>query len=250
MDDRQQIRRFAARALAAGLSVAALVAIAALLTGDLSDTDGKVILTSIGFALCSATGSAGAAARLRGLELLGGATLVASGAAFVLLVAGLWTGDWGSEGIWRSFGCVAVAGLAGSHACVLLGARRRLDSVAVRRITAAALWLGAIDAFGAILAISSLVSDVNEVWGRLFGASLVLLVLTTVLPPILRRTQPAFGPVAQTNGGSPESDELLASAVLRIAERIDVLNSDPGNRAPEIRAEVERLRKLAQSFEN
>ena len=143
-----------------------------------------------------------------------------------------------------------MAGLAGSHACVLLGARRRLDSVVVRRITAAALWLGAIDACGAILAISSVVSDVNEVWGRLFGASLVLLVLTTVLPPILRRTQPALGPVAETNGRSPESDELLASAVLRIAERIDVLNSDPGNRAPEIRAEVERLRKLAQSFEN
>jgi hypothetical protein len=244
VDDRQQIRRFAARSLAGGLSLAALVAIVALLTGDLNDTDGKVILTSIGFALCSATGASGAAARLRGLDLLGGVTLVASVAAFVLLVAGLWSGDWGSEGIWRSFGCVGVVGLAGSHACVMLGARRRDDSDAVRHITTVALWLGAIDAFGAILPISGL-GDTNEVWGRIFGASLVLLVLASVLPSILRRAQPAGAP-ASSNGGA----DSLATHVVRIADRIDVLNSDPGNRAPEIRAELDRLRKLAQSFEN
>jgi hypothetical protein len=171
-------------------------------------------------------------------------TLVASVAAFALLVAGLWTGDWGSEGIWRSFGCVGVVGLAGSHACVMLGARRRHDTKTVRRITTAALWLGAIDAFGALLPISGL-SDTDEVWGRLFGASLVLLVLASVLPPILRRAQPAGVPV--TGNGRPDS---LAGHVLEIADRIDVLNSDPGNRAPEIRAEVDRLRKLARSYEN
>jgi hypothetical protein len=42
----------------------------------------------------------------------------------------------------------------------------------------------------------------------------------------------------------------VASQVLEIADRIEVLNGDPGNRAPEIRAELTRLRKLAQSFEN
>jgi hypothetical protein len=34
-----------------------------------------------------------------------------------------------------------------------------------------------------------------------------------------------------------------------MAEGFDVLNSDPGNRAPEIRAEVNRPRNLAQGFE-
>jgi hypothetical protein len=38
--------------------------------------------------------------------------------------------------------------------------------------------------------------------------------------------------------------------VIQIADKIDALNSDPGNRAPEIRVEVNRLRNLAQSFEN
>jgi hypothetical protein len=43
--------------------------------------------------------------------------------------------------------------------------------------------------------------------------------------------------------------DFLATAVIRIADRIEVLNSDPGNRAPEIQAEVKRLKKLAQCFE-
>jgi hypothetical protein len=38
--------------------------------------------------------------------------------------------------------------------------------------------------------------------------------------------------------------------VIQIADRVDALNGDPGNRTPEIRAEANRLRKLAQSFEN
>ena len=92
-------------------AVAAAAAVLALLTGSFDDTDTRVILTSIGFAIASAAGSSGAAARLRpsaGLQMLGTATLVASVAAFVLLVAGLWTDmdDWGPEGVWRTFGCV------------------------------------------------------------------------------------------------------------------------------------------------
>jgi hypothetical protein len=100
-----------------------------------------------------------------------------------------------------------------------------------------------------ILPITGLVDDVGEASARLFGASLVLLVLTTVLPPILRRIQPAAPATAESNG-TGGGDGFLASAVIRIADRIDALNSDPGNRAPEIRAELDRLRKLAESFEN
>jgi hypothetical protein len=238
--DSASIRRFAGWALVGGLSVAAVAAVVALIAGSFDDTSGRVILTSIGFALSSATGSAGANARLRSserLQQLGTATVLASGTAFVLLVIGTWTSDWGSEGIWRAFGCVAVLGLTGAHACVLSGAIRPGDSDAVRRITLIAVGLGAVDAFSVVLPLSSLVDDVDEVAARIFGASLVLLVLTSVLPPILRRMQPV-------RSASP-----LASQVTEIADRIDALNADPGNRAPEIRAETIRLRKLAESLE-
>jgi hypothetical protein len=38
--------------------------------------------------------------------------------------------------------------------------------------------------------------------------------------------------------------------VIEIADRIAVLNGDPGNREPEIRAQVNRLRDLAESSES
>jgi hypothetical protein len=75
-------------------------------------------------------------------------------------------------------------------------------------------------------------------------------VLTSVLPPIVRRMQPAARPAPTANGNGAGADDFLASAVIQIADKIDALNSDPGNRSPEIRAEVRRLKNLAQSFEN
>ncbi|HEY7454259.1 MAG TPA: hypothetical protein VH683_06815 [Thermoleophilaceae bacterium] len=251
--NRAQIRRFAGRALVGGLSVAAAVAVLAVLVGSFGETETRVILSSIGFAVASATGSAGASARLRPserLRLLGTATMLTSGVGFALLLIVLWSPDYGSEGIARAFGCVAVAGLGMAHACAMLGARRRGDSPAVQRLTKASVTLGAIDTVAVILPMAALVDDVNEVVGRLFGATIVLLVFTTMLPTILRRTQAVPIAAAASNGKAAAGDEFLASAVVQIADRIDLLNSDPGNRAPEISAEVERLRKLAQSFEN
>jgi drug/metabolite transporter (DMT)-like permease len=101
------------------------------------DADVRVILTSIGFALSSAVGSTGAAARLRPVErlqLLGTVTLGAAVLAFCLLLVGLWTemDPRGAEGVWRAFGCVALVGIAGSHACAVLGAERRTDTDAIR----------------------------------------------------------------------------------------------------------------------
>ena len=253
--DSASIRRFAGLSLVAGLCVAAAAAVLALLTGSFDDTDIRVILTSIGFAIASATGSTGAAARLRpsaGLRMVGTATLLASVAALVLLLAGLWTNidEWGSEGVWRTFGCVAVLGIAGSHVCVMLGALRRGDTDAVRLLTLSSIGFGAFDALAVILPLAGLVDDIDEPWPRIFGAALVLLVLTSVLPPVLRRMQPAARPAPSANGSATGAGDFLASAVIQIADRIDALISDPGNRAPEIRAEVNRLRNLAQSVEN
>ena len=38
--------------------------------------------------------------------------------------------------------------------------------------------------------------------------------------------------------------------MIQIADKIEALNGDPGNRSPEIQTEVDRLRNLVQSFEN
>jgi hypothetical protein len=61
--------------------------------------------------------------------------------------------------------------------------------------------------------------------------------------------QPA-APPRSVNETSTAGRLFLATAVTEIAERIELLNSDPGNRELEIRAQVNRLRDLAQSYES
>jgi hypothetical protein len=245
-DRRGSIRRAAGWALVAGLTIAALTAVVALLGGSFDDTEVRVILTSIGFAIASSTAAVGAAQRLRPsatLRTLGTATMVLSGLAFALLALGLWTNDWGSEGIWRAFGCSALLAIAGSHACLVLGARRSSDIDLVRLLVIASLALAAVDTLGALLPISGLAEDAAADAAQLFAATLVLLVLTTVLPPILRRLQraPAKTPTTEL--------ERFADEVEAVALRIEELNRGPAVRAPEIRREVERLRALARSFQ-
>ena len=193
--------------------------------------------------------ASGATQRLRAAGLLrdlGTATAVLAGVAFALLLAGLWIEDWGTEGIWRSFGCASVLAIAGSHACVVLGARRRTDSDAVGLLVKCSLVLAAIDTFGGLLPITGIVEEVGEAGAKFFGVTLVLLLLTTLLQPLMRRLQPSTGAAE-----SPRRDglELLADEVATIANRIEDLARGPALRTPEIRREAERLRKLARPFQ-
>jgi hypothetical protein len=255
--DRRSLRRLLGWALVAGLSTAALAAVVALLTGSFDETEVRVILTSVGFAVSSSTAAAGAAQRFRSsgaLRTLGGGTVAASGAAFALLVVGLWVDD-DSETVWRTVGCAGVLAFAGAHTCLVLGARRPSDSNLVRGLVVCSVALGLIDTLAGIAAISGLIDEVDEGLARVLGASLVLFVVSSVLPPILRRLQLATesrgsAVVASEPPSAARQDalELLTSELVGIADRIDELNSSPTLRAPEIRREVERLRQLADTF--
>jgi hypothetical protein len=257
-----QSRRAAGWALVAGLSIAALTAVVALVGGDFDDTEVRVILTSIGFAVASSTATAGTAQLARSaawLRRLGIATATLSAVAFGLLVAGLWTNmdQWGSESVWRTFGCTGLSAIAASHACVVLGARRRSDRDSVTLLVFASVALGAFDTVAGIVPISGLSDDVDEGLAKLLAATLVLFLLTTVLPPILRRlTRPQDAPVAlppdlarPDTAARREALEFVTSEVVSIAERIDELSRGPALRTPEIRHEAERLRALARSFQ-
>ena len=238
-----RIRQWLGWALVGALTVAALTAIGALLGGSFGETEGRVLGTSLGFALFSATGASGASARLRApgaLELIGMATAAASVAAFVFLVGAVWLDD-GAEGLWRAFGCGGILAVAGSHACLVLGARRSDDSETVGALVAVSLLAAGIDATAGIVAVSGLADDVGDGTAQLIAISLVVLVLTTVLPPILRRLAPS--PAAGAQAPSGPAGEMLA-----IADRIDELGRDPGLRTPQIRRETERLRRLAREF--
>jgi hypothetical protein len=83
-DQRDRVRRVAGWSLVGGLSVAALTAVGALLAGDFGDTEWRVVLSSLGFAIASAVTASGATARLRSsslLRIIGTATALFAGIA-------------------------------------------------------------------------------------------------------------------------------------------------------------------------
>jgi hypothetical protein len=90
------------------------------------------------------------------------------------------------------------------------------------------------------------IDEVDEGGAKFFGVTLVLLLLTSLLPPLIRRLEPLREAPA-----APRQDAvgLLVDEVATIADRIDDLARGPALRTPEIRREAERLRKLARSFQ-
>jgi hypothetical protein len=261
VEQRAAVRRALSRALVGALCVAAATAIVAIITGDFDETDGRVIGTSLGFAIFSATAASGASLRFKdseNLRTLGLATMALSAISFVFFLVAMWND--GGEEVWRWFGSAALAAFACSHASLVSGASRSSDSVAIRNLGTASMALGAIDAFCGIIVVSGAVDEVADDFGQAIAVLVVLLMLSTALPPILRRLQrtaPAPDPLAGVARPAAEariSSHLdpapapLATEVLATAERIEALNADPGNRAPEISRECERLRALARSY--
>jgi hypothetical protein len=169
---RGEIRRALGWALVGALTIAAVTAIGALLTGDFDDTEWRVIGTSFGFAFLSATAAAGSSARLRPsetLQTLGGLTALASAFTFALIAAGLWTDLLDDEATWRAWGCLLILTVAGSHACLVLMARRPTDGDAVRLLVTVSLATAAIDSFFGLVAVSG-IADARHQPRRAFPA--------------------------------------------------------------------------------
>jgi hypothetical protein len=252
-EQRATIRRWLGWTIVATLCIAALTAIVAILQGDLDEDDARVIAASLGFGVFSALGAPGATLRLRaseGLRMFGLATLLLAAASYLLLLAALFTGNADDEDTWRLFGIVALCSFAASHASLVVGALRGTDSAAVRVIAMTSIVLSVLDSGIGILAIGGAFDDVDDLDGlvRFTAVVVVLLLLTTVLPPIMRRVQAKPAAAAPPPPPAAQSPGPLATEVIAAVNRIEALNADPGNNAPQIRRECERLRELARGY--
>jgi hypothetical protein len=228
----QEIRRVVGWALVVGLCVAAFTAIAAIVNGDFSDNDGRVIAVSLGFGVYTALGASGAALRLReqvNLQTLGLGTMLLSALGFALLPVALWSED----DAWELWGCVSLAALAASHASLVIGARRASDGDGIKLLSATSVVLATVEASLGILAIAGLFDEVDDGSAQFMAVMVILLILTTALPPILRK----MGPRPE-----PPAPGALARELLAAADRIEAINGDPG-----IQRECERLRSLARA---
>jgi hypothetical protein len=176
--------------LAAGLCLAAAVAIWALLTGSFDGTSVRVLLSGLAAALCTLGGLAGATTlRLSSPERpVGEVTIGLSQLTLLLALALIWIPDaTESDTFARALGVTSVLMLAGAHASLLLARLRHRDIRLVRVLTHAAI----VCATCAALLVSGLVvasegQVATAIW-RLLGVLVVLALLNTVLVPLARR---------------------------------------------------------------
>lgn len=242
--------RLAGRALVAGLCIAAATAIAALVSGELDDTHARVIATSLGFGVFSALGAAGETLRRRApgaLAAVGAGTVGAALLAFVLLCLAAWAGD-DSDTLWRSCATCALLALWGSHASLVLRARRHEDSALITALVVTSILAAGFDTLVAVAAVLKIRDDVGEDFLRFVAVVLVVMLVTTALPPLLRRVA---GPsvTARTDAfGRPAADTpaplltltRLADELTAAANRLEAAQT-PGD----VRREAAALRELA-----
>ena len=239
MVHRISVGRAVLRILIAALCVAAVVASVALLRGEFSDTDWKVIATSTLFALASAMAAAGIAVRAR-LASLGALTVGAVVLAFALVSTGLWA-EIDGETFWRLTGCVSIVALESSHIAFLLSRLRAADSPRVGAVTRTAVALAAISGAMGVAPLAGLVPDGGDytLYGEILGVVLVGQLLCTALAPLMRKLQASAERPAIA---VPTPAQSLASELVAVAERLEQLGA-----GPQVRVECERLRRLART---
>jgi hypothetical protein len=167
---------------AAILVAAALVSIAALVRGDLGETDGKILLTLLALLVGGGTALCGLALLERGAPPWVGWTVVVTAVSgFALVTAATWDG-YDSDTLARLAGtaaAVVVAVLVVVTQVLLLGDPRLRALVAG---TAVALGVAV-----AILSVGIWTDDLGESGGKAVAVLTILGALGWVLVPVLQR---------------------------------------------------------------
>jgi hypothetical protein len=240
-------------ALAAGLSVAAVVGIAAILTRSFDQTDLRLVGTSLGFSVFSALGAAGARATdaRRTSWGLGKSTMAGAMLGFMLLLVAIWVAS--SDIVWRMFGTVAVATLAASHACIVIRGRRATDSPTIERLVAVSVTTATVDSALGVVAISGAIKHVDSSYVRVLAVLVIVMLLTTALPPILRRLQVGAETVWPASALSATNTIVYpseASELLVIADQLDGLARNPRRAAKQVGRQAADLRQIARRLQS
>lgn len=174
---------------AALLGAAALVAIVAVLRGELTETDGR-ILTTLGAALATGgTALAGLAlVERRTLSLLGWATVAAGVAGFAAFTYQIWRGFPNEE--WAGTTLVIVGVL------LLLTTARLLLRPHLAWLFAALAVVATLAGAGTIWMIWA--DETGDAWGRLLAALWILTGLAWFLVPVLGRSLGRTAPPVAT----------------------------------------------------
>jgi len=175
-------KRLSLGSLIGFLSLSALIAIGALLSGDFGSTQIKVILTTLtisGASICAMACSA--FVEKRGRSAIGVLGIVCAAIAAGLTIGGIW-GEFSSELYWKSTVTTIIASISLAHSLLLF----------IPALAPNYRWTqGALSLTAAILAGMILVAVWGEISGagyyRVLGVVAVLVVLLTLIVPICAR---------------------------------------------------------------
>jgi len=175
------LRRIFLLGAASIVSLAALVAIATVLTGDFGDTEGKIFATLATAFVAVSTAAAGLALLERGVARpLGVAGVVLAAGGFLLWSEQIWAGH-DSEGYWKLLLLVLTWTLA-----VLVVTTARLMTRS-ERLLRTLFRMTAVATVGAALTASTgLLREQGDGW-QLFAVLLIVAVVGQILTPILER---------------------------------------------------------------
>ena len=168
---------------AAILVVAALVALVAVLRGDFSETDGRILGTLAAALLAGSTLIAGLALVERGARGLGWAAVAVSAPAFAAIAYSIWDFVFEGEGeTWR-WGWAGILALVA--ALIAVTARLLARSRALVRLAWVAGALATVAAAVSYVAIWS--DDSGDSLGRAIAVLWILAGLAYLLVPVLQR---------------------------------------------------------------
>jgi hypothetical protein len=196
-------------------SVAALVAIAAVIRGDFGDTEGKIFATLAATFVAEATAVAGLALIARGvLRPLGVLGVVLAVGGYVLWAEQIWA-QHDSDRYWDFLIAVLAFALAtlAATTCRLMISTPKL----VRTLFPA---VSGVATLGAAVGVILIVRDNGDGW-QLFAVLFILTVLGEVLTPILDRLLGAGEPDAERPLATVDGLSLVAVRGLGRTIRID-----------------------------
>lgn len=195
IDARRDARVGAARkgaiyGIIVSFSLAAVVGIIALLSGDFGETQGKIILTTLLMGATSITALCHLAIADRAMRLVGFVGLAASTVALVTGLVLIWR-DWNDSAfedwlkVFLTAGVLAVS-FAHSNLLLLLAGRRRAVIRIGLMVTLVMIAAVAIMIILPVVSEGEIPGFENEEWyWRLFGVVGILDVLGTVVVPVL-----------------------------------------------------------------
>ena len=210
---------------AAILVAAALVALVAVLRGDFSDTDGRILGTLAAALLAGSTLVAGLALVERGGRLLGWSAVAVSGPAFAALVYAIWdfVFDGGGDDSWR-WGWLGALALVAA----LIAVTSRLLARTPPLVRLAGL-AGGLAAIATAVSAAAIFSDSpSDTFGRIIAVLWILSGLCYLLVPVLQR----FATAVQTANEMRLLAELDGVQLVATRSRTDTIDPrlGPGER--------------------